>query len=284
MATAKQIIDKAKSFIGVKENPPYSNNVIFNTDYYGHPVNGSAYPWCCTFVWDIFRMCGASNLFFNGNKTASCTAVLNWARANGLIVNNSSGRAGDIILFDWDCSGDADHIGLIIEKNSNGSYTTVEGNTSLTNNSNGGEVMERNRRDYIRAIIRPKYDVDELRYRVHQQTYGDLPWVEEGECAGWTGKSKRVESICIESPTNLLEYMVHQQSYGDSKWYTNGQWAGVKGQSKRLEGFAVKCKGRKIRYKGHLQGTGWTKWYYDGEYCGTKGQSRRLEAIIIEFC
>ena len=126
----------------------------------------------------------------------------------------------------------------------------------------------------------------DLRYRVHQQTYGWLPWVYEGECAGYTGRSKRAESIILESTKVGLMYMVHQQTYGDSQWFTNGQQAGVTGQSKRLEGFAVKCttKGKKIRYKGHIQGIGWTDWCYNGEFCGTRGQSRRLEAIIIEFC
>ena len=45
MATAKNIVDLAASFVGVKENPPDSNNVIFNTDYYGRHVYGGAYPW-----------------------------------------------------------------------------------------------------------------------------------------------------------------------------------------------------------------------------------------------
>lgn len=160
MATAKQIIEKARSFIGVKENPPYSNNVVFNTDYYGHPVSGSDYPWCVTFVWDIFRMCGASNLFYDGKKTAYCPSVLTWARQNGLVV--SDGREGDLILFDWDSTGywDADHIGFIAAKSADGYYVTIEGNTSLTNNSNGGEVMERRRSSGIRAIIRPRYDAE----------------------------------------------------------------------------------------------------------------------------
>lgn len=157
MATAKEIIDKAISYIGTEENPRYSNNVIFNTDYYGHPVYGDDYPWCVTFVWDIFRMCGASNLFYNGRKTNNCVNVLLWGRQEGLVV--SEGRMGDLILFDWDNTNvnDADHIGFIVERNPDGSYITVEGNTSLTNNSNGGEVMERRRSTCIRAIIRPRY-------------------------------------------------------------------------------------------------------------------------------
>lgn len=130
-----------------------------------------------------------------------------------------------------------------------------------------------------------KAEMAEMRYRVHQQTYGWLPWVGEGECAGFTGKSKRAEAFIIEAPNIALEYMVHQQTYGDSKWYHNGEQAGVTGQSKRLEGFAVKCNtgGKRVRYKGHLQGKGWTDWCYDGEYCGTRGEQRRLEAIIVEI-
>lgn len=122
-----------------------------------------------------------------------------------------------------------------------------------------------------------------IRYRVHQQTYGWLPWVGNGDVAGYTGKSKRAESIIIDGID--VEYMVHQQSYGDSEWVSTGHECGVTGESKRLEGFAVRLKnpnGRRIRYKAHLQGTGWTDWVYDGAYAGTKGESRRMEAIIIE--
>ena len=102
-------------------------------------------------------MCGASDLFYDGRKTAYCPAVLSWGRQEGLVV--SEGRMGDLILFDWDNTNvnDADHIGFIVERNPDGSYITVEGNTSLTNNSNGGEVMERRRSTCIRAIIRPRY-------------------------------------------------------------------------------------------------------------------------------
>ena len=35
MAKASTILKKAKSYIGTKEKPANSNNVKFNTDYYG---------------------------------------------------------------------------------------------------------------------------------------------------------------------------------------------------------------------------------------------------------
>ena len=157
MATAEQIMSKAISYLGVKEVPSGSNNVLFNTDYYGRAVSGYSYPWCCSFIWDIFRMCGASDLFYNGGKTAYVPAVVNWARKEGLIVDKKSGRYGDIITFDWDGDGVADHIGFI--ESYNGVYHTIEGNTAVGNDSNGGCVMRRDRNvSTVLSVIRPRYD------------------------------------------------------------------------------------------------------------------------------
>ena len=46
MATVQNIIDEALKYKGIKESPPNSNKCQFNTEYYGKPVSGSAYPWC----------------------------------------------------------------------------------------------------------------------------------------------------------------------------------------------------------------------------------------------
>ena len=154
---AKQIMERAASYIGVTEKPFGSNNVIFNTHYYGGAVSGSSYPWCCAFLWDIFRMCGLSRLFYDGQKTAYCPAVYSWARQKGLIVPKETARYGDIALFDWGWDGVADHIGFV-EAYNGVTYTTIEGNTSEGNNSNGGQVMRRTRyAGQIQAVIRPKY-------------------------------------------------------------------------------------------------------------------------------
>ena len=48
--TPQMVLAVAKSQLGTKESPKNSNNVIYNTWYYGHAVSGSAYPWCMTFV------------------------------------------------------------------------------------------------------------------------------------------------------------------------------------------------------------------------------------------
>ena len=95
--TAKQIIDRAKSQIGVCENPPNSNNVIYNTWYYGHPVSGASYPWCAVFISWLFK--AEQSLCV---KTASCVQMLEWFEKRGQLVKTP--QAGDIVFFNKDGS------------------------------------------------------------------------------------------------------------------------------------------------------------------------------------
>lgn len=153
---ANTVIKKARSFEGTKEKPSKSNNVIFNTHYYGKAVKGSAYPWCCTFLWDIFRLCGASHLFYGGKKTAYCPTLENWFKSKDRFY--SEGKAGDVCFMDFG-KGRASHVGMVIQKNADGTYRTIEGNTSVTSNDNGGKVMIRKRKKKcIRGFGRPDYD------------------------------------------------------------------------------------------------------------------------------
>lgn len=98
-------------------------------------------------------------MFFGGEKTASCTTLFRWAEANGAVVN-SGYQPGDIVFYDWDSSGDCDHVGILcyIE---GATAIVIEGNTSLANDSNGGAVMRRARPvSVIKANWRPNYAPD----------------------------------------------------------------------------------------------------------------------------
>lgn len=159
MAKASDVLNVARSYIGVKESPRNSNNVIFNTDYYGRKVSGSQYSWCVTFCWDVFRLANASKLFYNGKKSASATTVMNYYKSTGQIVKNP--QAGDLVFFQFDKDAYADHIGIVESVKPNGSVVTIEGNTSITSNDNGGKVMRRTRaRKLIMAFARPKYEAE----------------------------------------------------------------------------------------------------------------------------
>lgn len=142
MTKASEIIKKAESQKGNK-----------GTKYwraYGCP-KGTA--WCVIFLWWTFKDCKASKLFCKGEKVAYVPTVDEWGKKAKLLVKKDSGKAGDIIVFDWGNDGTRDHVGLIVKKNKNGTYKTIEGNTS------GGKVDNRTRyQSDIYHIIRPKYE------------------------------------------------------------------------------------------------------------------------------
>lgn len=158
-AGASGVMQTAQNQIGISENPAGSNNVVFNTDYYGSAVSGDSYPWCCAFVWWCFNKSGNGTAFYNGGKTASCQTVYSWAQTNHLFINGSQAQYGDIVLF-----GSNEHIELVVCKNDDGSYTTIGGNTSSDeagSQSNGGCVALKRRYTSgsfpITSFIRPPY-------------------------------------------------------------------------------------------------------------------------------
>lgn len=161
-AIIKKVLATAAAQIGIKESPANTNNVIFNTHYYGQAVHdglwGTKFPWCAAFVWDVFRMAGLSELYYGGGKTASCPTLYRWAKQQGLIVPFEQATAGDIALFSWSAKKNADHVG-IVESAKNGVLTTIEGNTAVGNEGNGGMVMRRTRKkNVVLAVFRPAYN------------------------------------------------------------------------------------------------------------------------------
>ena len=156
MATAKQVLDVARKYIGVVEKP--NNNVIFNTRYYGREVNGAAYPWCCVYIHEIFKEANASYLFCGGQKTALCQFALDYYRKQGKFFKTNP-QPGDLVFFKFGTSSrETNHIGIVEKVNTDGAIVTIEGNTSDSNQANGGMVMNRLRNSGIVGYARPDYD------------------------------------------------------------------------------------------------------------------------------
>lgn len=79
MARASDLLAIARAELGVRESPANSNNVKYNTAYYGREVHDTAtetYAWCMVFIWWLFQRAKAPELFYGGGKTASCGALM----------------------------------------------------------------------------------------------------------------------------------------------------------------------------------------------------------------
>lgn len=150
MATANQIISKAKSYVRAK---PYGSTNKFNRWYGLYPC-----AWCAIFVYYTLAACGAKSLMAGCANKAYCPTIWSWAKAKGY-ARTSNPKKGDLVLFDWGQDGVCDHIGFVVKDNGNGTVTTVEGNTSNTSNGNGGCVQIRVRaKSLIRGYVRLPYE------------------------------------------------------------------------------------------------------------------------------
>ena len=137
MTIVNNLLAKAKSQIGIAENPSGSNKVKYNTAYYGREVSGDEYPWCCAFIWWLFSECKASPFYYGGKKTASCTTLMNYYKKQGQF--SKTPQVGCLVFYNWGKGTSAKHIGIVTEIGS-GYIKAIEGNTAVGNDSNGGKV------------------------------------------------------------------------------------------------------------------------------------------------
>ena len=156
--TAERLLALAREQLGVREQPAGSNRVRYNTAYYGREVSGTGYPWCCTFLWWLFRQAGAENLFYGGGRTAYCPALMSYHRKQAV---SGDYRPGDVIFFNFYGGSGASHVGLC-EAWDGEKITTIDGNTGTGDEANGGAVLRRTReKQYIVGAYRPAYEEEE---------------------------------------------------------------------------------------------------------------------------
>ena len=127
-------------------------------------------------------------------------------------------------------------------------------------------------------------------YRTHVQTYGWQNWKANGQMAGTTGQSKRLEAININISNKPyaggIRYKTHVQTYGWQDFVADGAASGTSGESKRLEAICIELTGEMaehydVYYRVHAQTYGWLDWASNGAPAGTEGLSKRLEGIEI---
>ena len=116
----------------------------------------SRIPWCACFISWLAKKLKITDII---PVDMSCNSQIKKFKALGVWHTDRNIQSGDIIYYDWDSSGDADHVG-IVEKVSGNTLTVIEGN-------NGNYPNDRVRRREINCnsslifgYARPKYRSD----------------------------------------------------------------------------------------------------------------------------
>lgn len=158
----------------------------------------------------------------------------------------------------------------------------VVGKTTLTYNitvSNNGTTPVDIGTDYL------------VKYRTHVQNVGWQAFVADGNMAGTSGRSFRLEGINIDLNDNIvggIEYRTHVQNIGWQDYVANSVMSGTSGRSYRLEAINIRLTGEAaqkydIYYRVHTQNIGWMGWAKNDEPAGSAGFGYRLEGIEIKL-
>ena len=132
-----------------------------------------------------------------------------------------------------------------------------------------------------------------IKYQVHSQNYGWLPQVRDGQVAGTTGESLRMEAIKVDPPEGWeLVVKAHIQNDGWKIYrgivHGNDIVIGTTGQAKRLEMLSfdvVKSPAGSpdLQFQVHQQNVGWKGLTKQGYFSGTDGEATRLEALRLQI-
>ncbi len=145
-----KLVALAQNEVGQGEVPLNSNKTK-----YGKWFGWQGVPWCGIFVSWCYAQVDAplGNIGFKKGFAGCQTAVAHYRKTNRVTTNP---MPGNIVFFDWNGDGRFDHTGIFVKWLEVGkTFESVEGNTSLTNQSNGGQVMLRVRKNINVLFVDP---------------------------------------------------------------------------------------------------------------------------------
>ena len=156
-----RILDIARNYMGVQTGSAEHKKIV---DEYNSvdpkPVGYTAKyedDWCDIFVTNVFQQAGLSDLI---GRECGVQRHIGIMEKKGIWKGKTQPKVGDIVTFDWDGGGFADHIG-IVESVNNGVITTIEGNSIAYAGSGENTSVKRKTYDwnssYIKGYARPAY-------------------------------------------------------------------------------------------------------------------------------
>lgn len=240
----KPFVEKAKSYLGVKEGTYQHKGIITTYNLYGKSHGGlprgyevkMTDSWCATFVSTVVIDTGNTDLI---PIECGCPQMINLADKMGIWVEdeNVAPKPGWIVLYDWNDGDDyadtnnrgvADHIGIVVSVDTaKRTFTVVEGNYQDSVKERTVAINGR----YLRGFIRPAftdYDdstvnktIDELAQEVLDCKWGKgenrvqlLTAAYDAETAA--AVQKKVNEILSHKPTKTVEQLAREVI--DQKW------------------------------------------------------------------
>ena len=202
MPTIKQTLDLAKSQAGTTEYPPNTNNVIYNTEFYGHPVQDGSpnandrYPWCAVYVWWVLSQLDPNLV----KKTASCMDMAQWFKDKGQWVEPGKQLPGDVVFYKFNTNNRwTNHTGIVQDVLGVNDINAWEGNTSEKGSQdNGGAVLLKHRTSNIVGYGRPAYDEYKINVKKNY-TYGIDVNEKQGEIDYNKVKAAGISFVCMRS-------------------------------------------------------------------------------------
>lgn len=253
--------------------------------WYGYPKSA----WCAMFVSWCADQAGINSKTIK--PYCRCATEATWFKSENRWKEPAkyTPQEGDLIFFHYNGST-INHTG-IVSGVEDGYVYCIEGNNSDSVNITRHKLTA----DYIAGYGNPDYNETEesIKYSAHVRSYGWMDYVLEGEQAGTTGESRRMEAIKISLADDLMDeggiaYRVHVRSYGWMPYVKNGEQAGTTGESRRMEAIEIMLTGDlaeqyDVYYRAHVRSYGWLDWAKNGEMAGTSGMALRLEALEIQL-
>ena len=109
--------------------------------------------WCACFISWLATKLDITNII---PVDMSCNSQIKKFKALGVWHTDRNIQSGDILYYDWNKSGDADHVGIVIS-NTNGNLIVVEGNKGNFPNDRVSKREINCNSPLIYGFARPKY-------------------------------------------------------------------------------------------------------------------------------
>ena len=161
VGSLENVLNIARNYLGVQSGSEEHKKIVdaynsVNPKPVGYTAKYSD-DWCDIFVTTVFQQAGLSHLI---GRECGVQRHIGILEQKGIWKGKTQPKVGDIVTFDWDGGGWADHIG-IVESVNNGVITTIEGNSAQYAGDTAPTKVNRKTYNwdsrYIKGYARPMY-------------------------------------------------------------------------------------------------------------------------------